>query len=72
MAQVSEFKSRGPVIVEAATPPICSSCGKLISPSEKATRFVCPSCGVVVIWRCSKCRELSNPYKCPNCWFEGP
>lgn len=33
-------------------------------PNEKATKFVCPNCGVVVIWRCSKCRELSNPYKC--------
>ncbi|MEM2022001.1 MAG: zinc finger domain-containing protein [Zestosphaera sp.] len=72
MAQVSESKGGGPIIIEAATPPVCGSCGRLITPREKAVKFLCPNCGVVVIWRCSKCRDLSNPYKCPNCGFEGP
>ncbi|MFQ6130292.1 MAG: zinc finger domain-containing protein [Candidatus Hadarchaeaceae archaeon] len=24
------------------------------------------------MWRCSKCRRLSNPYRCPSCGFTGP
>lgn len=72
MAQVGELRSKGPVIIESATPPICSSCGRLISPYEKGVKFYCPNCGAVLLWRCRKCRELSLPYRCPNCGFEGP
>jgi len=72
MAQKVESKSKGPVIVEAATPPICSSCGRPIPPYEKGVKFTCPNCGTVTIWRCRKCRELVISYKCPNCGFEGP
>ena len=67
-----QSQGKGPVIIEAATPPICSSCGSLIAPHEKGVRFYCPNCGAVAIWRCKKCRELAMTYKCPNCGFEGP
>ena len=38
-------ESKGPVIVEAATPPICSSCGRPIPPHEKGVKITCPNCG---------------------------
>ncbi len=72
MVQVTGLKSRKPVIIEASSPPICSSCGRVIPPGEKAVKFYCPNCGAVLIWRCKKCRDLAIPYKCPNCGFEGP
>ncbi len=59
-------------IVETTTPPTCSSCGRLISPTERGVAFYCPNCGRVLIWRCNKCRKLTIKYKCPNCGFEGP
>ncbi|MCC6039534.1 MAG: zinc finger domain-containing protein [Thermofilum sp.] len=52
--------------------PKCTSCGKLIAPYERAVSFRCPQCGEAVIWRCEKCRRLSNPYVCPKCGFRGP
>jgi len=61
-----------PVVIEAASVRICTSCKRPIIPQEKATSFKCPNCGLVVIWRCQKCRTLNTPYKCPNCGFEGP
>lgn len=64
--------SRGPVVIEAATPPVCSSCGKLVSPKEKGIKFLCPNCGSVTIWRCKMCRDLGVKYVCPKCGFEGP
>jgi len=72
MVQVSRLRTQKPVIIEASTPPICSSCGKVIPPGEKAVKFYCPNCGTILIWRCKKCRDLAIPYKCPNCGFEGP
>ncbi|RLI86893.1 MAG: RNA-binding protein [Archaeoglobales archaeon] len=33
--------------------------------------FPCPICGET-IYRCKRCRRLSNPYVCPKCGFEGP
>jgi len=59
----------GQVVIKT---PICSSCNKVISPTEKAVSFECPNCGAVTIWRCEKCRHFGNVYKCPNCGFEGP
>jgi hypothetical protein len=52
--------------------PVCTSCGKEITPREHATHFVCPNCGEEIIWRCESCRVLSVPYKCPKCGWEGP
>jgi len=52
--------------------PVCTSCGKEITPREHATHFVCPNCGEAIIWRCESCRVLSVPYKCPKCGWEGP
>ncbi|HDD26179.1 MAG TPA: DUF1610 domain-containing protein [Acidilobales archaeon] len=68
----AQAKLDKPVIIDAATPPICSSCHRIISPKEKGVCFTCPNCGAVTLWRCEKCRKLSNPYRCPNCGFEGP
>ncbi|WP_460124978.1 zinc finger domain-containing protein [Stetteria hydrogenophila] len=54
-------------------PPVCTSCGRIIHPSERgAVAFYCPNCGQQLIWRCAKCRSQGTPYKCPNCGFEGP
>ncbi len=59
-------------ILEAASPPVCSSCHRIIPPGEHGVAFPCPNCGKVIIIRCRKCRQLSVPYKCPNCGFVGP
>ncbi|MDW8170728.1 MAG: zinc finger domain-containing protein [Desulfurococcaceae archaeon] len=59
-------------IAEPATPPVCSSCHKLMNPEEPGAAFPCPNCGSIMIYRCAKCRKLSVPYKCPVCGFEGP
>ncbi len=65
-------EAKKPVIVEAATVPVCSSCNRLVPPNEKAVQITCPNCGVALIIRCYKCRNMSIEYKCPNCGFEGP
>ncbi len=52
--------------------PICTSCNKPILARERASKFYCPDCGKVLIWRCEKCREFARPYRCINCGFEGP
>ncbi|MBS7658459.1 DUF1610 domain-containing protein [Candidatus Bathyarchaeota archaeon] len=52
--------------------PKCNWCGRLILPGEAATKFPCPSCGEIIIWRCKKCRGFGRPYKCPKCGFIGP
>ncbi|AFK21694.1 putative Zn-ribbon RNA-binding protein [Pyrococcus sp. ST04] len=52
--------------------PVCTSCGREITPREHATHFVCPNCGEAIIWRCETCRVLAKPYKCPKCGWEGP
>jgi hypothetical protein len=41
-------------------------------PAEKASKFYCPNCHQVFVWRCEKCRKFSRRYKCINCGFEGP
>ncbi len=51
---------------------VCTSCNREIAPGEVAARFKCPSCGEFEIWRCPKCKRLSNPYRCPKCGFTGP
>lgn len=55
------------------TMPSCSSCNRVISPSEEGvTKFSCPNCGEVLIIRCAKCRYFGNEYQCPKCGFTGP
>jgi hypothetical protein len=51
---------------------VCTSCNHELAPGEVAARFPCPECGAYEIWRCVKCRRLSNTYRCPNCGFMGP
>ncbi|WP_131159582.1 zinc finger domain-containing protein [Aeropyrum pernix] len=53
-------------------PPRCTTCGRIVEPSSTATRFPCPNCGEVEIWRCSRCRKQGATYTCPNCGFTGP
>ncbi|UCH57960.1 MAG: DUF1610 domain-containing protein [Candidatus Bathyarchaeota archaeon] len=52
--------------------PSCISCGKKITPGEKAVKFQCPTCGNVTIWRCERCRLFGREYTCPGCGFKGP
>lgn len=59
-------------VVEAATPPLCSSCHRVMMPGELGVEFACPNCGKVVIRRCKRCRQLGIPYTCPSCGFRGP
>jgi predicted RNA-binding Zn-ribbon protein involved in translation (DUF1610 family) len=51
---------------------VCTSCNREIPSGEVAVRFFCPQCGEYEIWRCTTCRKISNPYRCPRCGFEGP
>jgi len=44
-------------MLDTVQPPICTSCGKIIHPREKAVAFYCPNCGKALIWRCNKCRN---------------
>ncbi|MDP2899854.1 MAG: zinc finger domain-containing protein [Candidatus Bathyarchaeota archaeon] len=50
----------------------CISCGRKVSPGEKAVKMSCPNCGAVTIWRCEKCRLFGRNYRCPACGFQGP
>ncbi|MFX0182978.1 MAG: zinc finger domain-containing protein [Candidatus Hodarchaeota archaeon] len=51
----------------------CNPCQVAVMPSEHGTtRFPCPSCGMISIVRCERCRKLGNRYICPNCGFTGP
>ncbi|MHA2218201.1 MAG: zinc finger domain-containing protein, partial [Candidatus Hodarchaeales archaeon] len=51
----------------------CNPCQVAVMPSEHGTtRFPCPSCGMIPIIRCERCRKLGNRYACPNCGFTGP
>lgn len=52
--------------------PICNSCHRPITPKEEYTKFYCPDCGKILIWRSEKCRVFARTYKCENCGFEGP
>jgi len=54
------------------TMPTCTSCHRIIAPTTEATKFPCPNCGEIIIWRCSKCRKFGRPYRCPKCGFTGP
>lgn len=67
-----QVSSRGPAIIDTSNPPVCSSCGRLVTPLEKGVRFLCPNCGSVTLWRCRICRSLGVKYACPKCGFEGP
>ncbi|HDI07358.1 MAG TPA: DUF1610 domain-containing protein [Candidatus Bathyarchaeota archaeon] len=51
---------------------VCTSCNKTIPPRSEATKFPCPNCGEITIWRCKKCRKFGRNYKCPKCGFVGP
>ncbi|MDA4128224.1 MAG: zinc finger domain-containing protein [Thaumarchaeota archaeon] len=57
---------------ETSQYPHCTSCNRPILPGDRATKFMCPNCHEVLIWRDSKCRKFSRKYKCSNCGFEGP
>jgi predicted RNA-binding Zn-ribbon protein involved in translation (DUF1610 family) len=59
-------------VYDPVQPPVCSSCGRIIHPGERAVAFYCPNCGKALIWRCARCRRQGTPYKCPYCGFEGP
>ncbi|MBU5688023.1 MAG: DUF1610 domain-containing protein [Candidatus Aenigmarchaeota archaeon] len=50
----------------------CTSCKTNLLGDTTFVHFKCPKCGEQDIFRCSKCRRLSNIYKCPKCGFEGP
>ncbi|MFX1285171.1 MAG: zinc finger domain-containing protein [Promethearchaeota archaeon] len=51
----------------------CNPCQVAVMPSQHGTtRFPCPSCGMIPIIRCERCRKLGNRYTCPNCGFSGP
>ncbi|RJS85302.1 DUF1610 domain-containing protein [Candidatus Bathyarchaeota archaeon] len=52
--------------------PVCTSCNRIIPPDTNATKFPCPNCGQIIIWRCEKCRQFGRQYRCPNCGFTGP
>ena len=52
--------------------PVCTSCNRIISPGQEATKFSCPNCGEIMLWRCHRCRKFGRPYKCPKCGFTGP
>src|SRR5439155_18837476 len=52
--------------------PHCTSCNRPILPRSKSSRFYCPNCHQVLIWRDELCRQFSRRYKCANCGFEGP
>ena len=51
---------------------VCSCCRKEIAPKVRFVRFTCPSCKKEKIYRCPRCRQISNPYVCPECGFSGP
>jgi len=72
MASKYMFSTLNISVSEAATPPICSSCHRLMEPGEHGVEFMCPNCGKAVIRRCKRCRQLGIPYECPNCGFRGP
>ncbi|MEB3764980.1 MAG: zinc finger domain-containing protein [Desulfurococcales archaeon] len=69
---MSTIEIRKMDVYDNVNPPICTSCGRIVAPGEKAVAFLCPNCGQAVIWRCSKCRAQGTQYKCPNCGFIGP
>jgi hypothetical protein len=50
----------------------CTSCGLSLLADDDFVTFKCPNCGKVEIYRCSRCRRLSNEYVCPKCGFKGP
>jgi len=51
---------------------ICNSCGVNLLGDDNFVQFKCPECGKETIFRCSKCRRLSNEYICSKCGFVGP
>jgi predicted RNA-binding Zn-ribbon protein involved in translation (DUF1610 family) len=50
----------------------CVTCSVNLSTVKGSIRFKCPNCGEEDIYRCSKCRKSSKPWKCAKCGFEGP
>jgi hypothetical protein len=60
MVQVKEMEVR------------CTTCGINVIGEEGWVKFFCPECGEFLIVRCSRCKRLSNSYKCEKCGFEGP
>ncbi|MCS7120288.1 MAG: zinc finger domain-containing protein [Candidatus Bathyarchaeota archaeon] len=58
--------------MKKSTMPICTSCNRVIGPGVGANKFLCPNCGEITIWRCTKCRSFRRTYRCPGCGFQGP
>ncbi len=50
----------------------CGSCGTSLVGQENFVKMKCPNCNDAIITRCRQCKNLSVPYKCPKCKFEGP
>ena len=50
----------------------CTSCGVSLLGDDKFVKFKCPNCLKAYIYRCSRCKRLSNEYECPKCGFVGP
>ena len=50
----------------------CVSCGVDVEVQDNWVQFSCPECGKSTMIRCKKCKEMGNPYKCPECGFVGP
>ncbi|MEB3861740.1 MAG: zinc finger domain-containing protein [Desulfurococcales archaeon] len=72
MVSSVRLTSRRIDIYDYVKPPLCTSCGRIITPETRAVSFYCPNCGIAVIWRCERCRAQIAPYTCPNCGFQGP
>jgi len=51
---------------------ICTICGVDLLGDQNFVQFKCPSCGKETIFRCSRCKRLSNEYTCKKCGFVGP
>jgi len=51
---------------------LCTSCGADLLGDQNFVQFKCPSCGEEKIFRCSRCKRLSNEYTCKKCGFVGP
>ncbi|MCE4617572.1 MAG: zinc finger domain-containing protein [Desulfurococcales archaeon] len=69
---MSVSKPKDISVYDRVETPVCISCGRIVHPGDRASAFLCPNCGKVLLWRCARCRALAITYKCPVCGFEGP
>ena len=52
--------------------PLCSSCNRPVKPGERATKFYCPDCHEVLMWRGEERRKLFAREKVVHHGLEGP